>query len=168
MHANSVITEDTLYSSFNIPGVHWQRCSDFMLRRKKSTFANEQHFKAPIHGRKLDLVPFLSLTPVFSFPCFLLYPGSLSSTVSGTVSLWKFNRKNLTIIGTYIYVDFDKTPRLLLFVLTNNMTIYVIKMEGTMLVGTGNEARPISNSQYIYIYIYFTNSSCTIWSSEQN
>ena len=34
-------------------------------------------------------------------------------------------------------MDIDKTPRLLLFVLINNMTIYVIKMEGMMLVGTG-------------------------------
>ena len=53
-----------------------------------------------------------------------------------------------------IYMDIDKIPRLPLFVLANNIltiyvyiNVYVIKMEGTMPVGTGNEARPISNSQ---------------------
>ena len=95
-----ILTEDTLYSSLNIPRVRWQCCSGFE-EGNNFTIANGQcniSISRPpsMHDRKLDIVPFLSLTvvtfSVLSFPCFLLYPTSLSWTV---VSVTKFVKVRL-------------------------------------------------------------------------
>ena len=127
-----ILTEDTLYSSLNIPRVRWQCCSGFE-EGNNFTIANGQcniSISRPpsMHDRKLDIVPFLSLTvvtfSVLSFPCFLLYPTSLSWTV---VSVTKFVKVRLAersleliyqIISTHTMWTLIKLPRVLLFVLT--------------------------------------------------